>query len=104
MRADRKAWAALNRNPHIRAKLSPQTRVSRIRFISWIVQYATIFFKSPWPQSLKEASIQPREATTKKARVLTSEKTRLESLKKPNRALLTRKPLRYIENPLGAST
>jgi hypothetical protein len=53
---------------------------------------------------LKDASVAPKKAINIKKTVLTSKKNKFDNLKKPNNALFTKKPLKYIEKPLGAST
>ena len=46
----------------------------------------------------------PKKTTVPKKIVSISKQIKFVNLKKPNNALLTRKPLKYIEKPLGAST
>lgn len=82
----------------------PNKKHITIKFISWIVQNATSFFKSTWVHIFKEASITPTEATVNNNTLLAGKLRAKNSLYKPNKAVLTKNPLKYILKLPGAST
>lgn len=100
---DKIVCAKINKLVALIIEFDPITKPNKIKFISWTVPYATNFFKSTCAHIFIDESIIPTTTNISTHDWLC---TKFEWVNNqiPYNAVLTKKPLRYTEKYVGAST